>query len=414
VRIAVFTNQYPSRVSTFFAWDMAGLQAAGAELDVYALWPLEADLWAHVPAIGGEPPIPPSAVHHLPIGRALAGVAPWHGHGLGRFALDAARATTAAVRWGGGAVAKTAYVLPQARTWARQAPRYDHVLAYWGNHAATCAWAFARQQPVPTPFSTYLHAGIDLYFQRALLPTKLRDAAAIFPVCEFNERFLAEHAPRTYRAVRDRVHVHHLPIDLERLAYRRDARATDLVLGVGRFDRHKGFHHLVAAMAALPDARLELIGDGDERAALEGQVTRLGLGERVVLRGWCSPDEVLAAMQRATVLAHPSTGLGDAVPTVVKEALAVGLPVVGTDAVGIPELLDQGRAGLLVPPDDATALGHALRSLLADPTRRDHLAAAGRQHAEATFDGGRNGRRLFEILAAAPAPERRARRRVAV
>ena len=401
MRIAVFTNQFPSKVSTFFAWDMAALGAAGADIEVFAVWPDDPELWDWVPQVAGADAVPRDRIHHLTVRSALPSAVRHPSPGrLGRRSADAGRALAASLRWGPTTVAKTGYVLPLAWHWAQRATgRYDHVLAYWGNHAATCAWAFARELPGgPVPFSTYLHAGIDLYFQRALLPTKLRAAAAVLPVCEFNERYLAAHCGRAYAEVRERVHVHHLGIDLDAYPCRRDGRKADTVLGVGRFDRHKGFHHLVDAVGAVPGARLELIGDGDERSALERRAAEVGAGDRVSFLGWRSPDEVRAAMATATVLAHPSTGLGDAVPTVIKEALASGLPVVGSDAVGIPELLDHGRAGRLVPPGDVPSLARELGSLLADGPARDHLARAGRHHAEVTFDARLNGARLARIL----------------
>ena len=72
-------------------------------------------------------------------------------------------------------------------------------------------------------------------------------------------------------------------------------------------------------------------------------------------------------MRRATLLVHPSIGLGDAVPTVIKEAMALGTPVVASAVAGIPELLDEGRCGVLTPPRDPVALSEAMERLLDAP-----------------------------------------------
>lgn len=95
-------------------------------------------------------------------------------------------------------------------------------------------------------------------------------------------------------------------------------------------------------------------------------------------------------MRSATLFVHAPLG-EDAMPTVIKEALASGIPVVGSRTAGIPELLDDGRCGALVPPDDVPALTDAIATLLADPGLRHRYAEAGRRHAETTYDLGKNG-----------------------
>ena len=93
-------------------------------------------------------------------------------------------------------------------------------------------------------------------------------------------------------------------------------------------------------------------------------------------------------------------------PTVIKEAAALGLPVVGTRVAGIPELLDEGRCGCLVPPRDVQALASAIGRLLADePLRREYSQQA-RHHAETILNLWANGRRLAELLGVAACSER--------
>ena len=80
--------------------------------------------------------------------------------------------------------------------------------------------------------------------------------------------------------------------------------------------------------------------------------------------GWLRPADVKAEMEGATVFVHPSNGLGDAVPTVIKEAMALGVPVVASNTAGIPELLDGGKCGILVPPRNVIALADAVQKLV--------------------------------------------------
>ena len=95
---------------------------------------------------------------------------------------------------------------------------------------------------------------------------------------------------------------------------------------------------------------------------------------------------------------HPSSDLGDAVPTVVKESMALGTAVVASDVAGIPELLDNGRCGILVPPKNVKLLVAAIESLLCNNLLRQDYSYKARKYAEQKFDLWRNGKNLAEQL----------------
>src|SRR5439155_1531647 len=245
----------------------------------------------------------------------------------------------------------------------------------------TCAYLFHRLMERPVPFSIWLHAGTDLYRSPVYLREKLGYADGIITCCEFNRRFLEERYADAAGGVAAKVYVSYHGLDLAAFPYRPEGRPARTVLAVGRFARAKGFDHLLRAAGAL-SARgtpidVELVGDGPERAALAALARDLGLGERVRFRGWLPFAEVLEAMRRATILVHPSPGLGDGLPNVLREAMAVGTPVVASRVAGIPEALDDGRCGVLVPPADVAALTDAIAGMLADESRRREFAADG-------------------------------------
>jgi len=151
---------------------------------------------------------------------------------------------------------------------------------------------------------------------------------------------------------------------------------------VGRLEAHKGVSVLVDAVAAVPEVSLEIVGDGPERDALASQITRLGLGGRVRISGFTSPEELPAVYRRFDVLAIPSLetpGWIEQFGRVAVEAMASGVPVVASDSGSLPEVV--GDAGLLVPPGDAVALAEALRGLAADPARRAALSSRARERA---------------------------------
>ena len=110
-----------------------------------------------------------------------------------------------------------------------------------------------------------------------------------------------------------------------------------------------------------------------EMARLKKLAKQLGVEERIEFTGWLPFDEVKKYLEKNTIMIYPSCDLGDAVPTVIKEAMAAGLPVIGANIVGIPEILDYGNAGVLFPPKDIVALADSIRSLLLDRDLRNQF-----------------------------------------
>ena len=405
MRLAVFTSHFPGRVNTFFARDMRALIESGIDIDIFPLYPLDQDLWRYVPDILNDSVLPRDRVHHLSLGRTLrpSGLA---GGRLARFLRDTCAIRASALAYGVSPVVKSEYVFLKAWTWAQEhRDAYDHVLAYWGNYSASCAYLFHRQMRRPVPFSMFLHAGTDLYRDQVFLKQKMLYADNIFVVCDFNREFIKSRYADVYPQLERKIHLYHLGLELGEFTFRPDGRKPRTVLAVGSLEKIKGFDCLIQAISHVArrglDVELELIGDGPERAHLEQLAERLGISSRVAFRGLLTFDRVRAAMAEATILVHPSIGLGDAVPTVIKEAMALGTPIVASRVAGIPELLDDGRCGTLVTPKDIDLLAEAIEQLLVDPDLRRRHAAAGRQHAERQFDLWRNGSALAARLKSA-------------
>jgi glycosyltransferase involved in cell wall biosynthesis len=162
---------------------------------------------------------------------------------------------------------------------------------------------------------------------------------------------------------------------------RGSADGSVALLAVGALVRRKGYDVLVAALADLTDLpwRLTIAGDRTRHpataAALDADILRHGLGDRIAVAG-AVPDERLAELHAGAdlfVLPSRFEGYGMAFA----EAIAHGLPVVGTTAGAIPDTVPDG-AGILVPPDDAAALAHALRRLIGNDGERASLATAAR------------------------------------
>lgn len=148
----------------------------------------------------------------------------------------------------------------------------------------------------------------------------------------------------------------------------------------------KGIQYMLEALPqvaeAFPAVRYLLVGDGPYRPALEEQEARLGLSHRVVFTG--ARDDVARLLAAADLFVLPS--LTEALPTVVAEAMAAGLPIVATTVGGIPEMVRHGEAALLVPPQDPEALASAVTRLLANPRQAAAMGRSGRRLAASRFD----------------------------
>ncbi|MDT7950002.1 MAG: glycosyltransferase [Acetobacteraceae bacterium] len=170
--------------------------------------------------------------------------------------------------------------------------------------------------------------------------------------------------------------VHHLPNFAPDLAGAMPARlpAGRVVLALGRLHRNKGFDVLIRAMAGVPEAQLVLAGDGPERGALRALAEAEGIAARVHLLGWRQDTGALLAGCDVLVCSSRHEPLGN----VVIEAFSAGRPVVAAAVAGPLEVIDPGRTGLLVPPEDPARLAAAIRTVLGDPGLAAGLAAAGR------------------------------------
>jgi colanic acid/amylovoran biosynthesis glycosyltransferase len=148
------------------------------------------------------------------------------------------------------------------------------------------------------------------------------------------------------------------------------------------------------------------VGKGALVDDLQSLISALDLEQHVELAGPLPREELLELFPRASVVAAPcvvgSDGNRDGLPTVLTEAMALKVPVVATPVTGIPELVEDGRTGLIVPEHDPAALAGAIRRLIEEPETARRLAEAGRARVERDFDLRENVRKLrtlFEMAA---------------
>ncbi len=188
-------------------------------------------------------------------------------------------------------------------------------------------------------------------------------------------------------------------IDVQRFTppARRSGAGTRLLF-VGRLRYYKGLDTLLQAMVFVPEARLELVGDGPLRAELELQSQALGLQDRVDFVGEVDDAHLPGYYRQADVFVLPSNSRAEAYGIVLLEAMASGLPCITTElGTGTSWIVRHGVTGLVVPPNDPRALAGAIRRLLQDPDRHRAMGAAGRRRVEQEFTVGHMLRRIEAI-----------------
>ena len=171
---------------------------------------------------------------------------------------------------------------------------------------------------------------------------------------------------------------------------------------VGRLSPEKGVDVVIDALSSIPGYSLTIVGDGPARGDLERRAKARELGDRVRFVGRVSADRVRTMLKDAAAGVVPSRWYEN-MPLSVLETFAAGVPVIATDLGGLPELIDPGIDGALVPPDDDEALAAAIADLLGDPSRAFEMGRAARAKAVRTFAPEAHLRGLDEIYAQAAA-----------
>ena len=298
-----------------------------------------------------------------------------------RYLSMLARLSVGTIRYPRGFV-RTLALFPKSIFIAQQLQEegIGHIHVHWASHPTTLALIAAAFSDITFSFTVHAH---DIQVDRSLLGWKLREARFVRSCTEFNKRFLERLYPRDAKG---KIIVVHYGIEPDLYAGGArpfsNTKTAPRIITVAAHKPYKGLRFLIEACAMLRDEGIDfqcdLIGHGPLYAELDALVRHLHLEDHVHLLGARPEEEVAKRMRECDVFALPSIvqadGKMEGMPNALIEAMASGRPVISTTTAGIPELIDHGVDGLLVPPEDSRALADALRKMLTD---RDASAAMG-------------------------------------
>jgi glycosyltransferase involved in cell wall biosynthesis len=423
-RLAYLMGTFPALTETFVLGEIEALGEAGVKVDLYSLRR-------------------PRTAHDRSQGEAMAAQTRY-GLSLGRRALWAAnlRVFAKAPRRYLGALAsvagrtalnpihclKSLGLFPVAAAFADAMARdgVEHVHAHWANYPATAAYVVARILGIP--FSVTAHV-YDATLVRSLMREKIRRARFVVTCNAWSAERLARLTPEA----RARIILNYHGVTLERFDLAGCERTAGApcalrIFSCGSLYPRKGFPVLLEACRRLRDRgrafQCTILGEGPERARLERFVADHDLSSCVTLLGAQPHRDVLRQYRQADLfvlacmtdylgwrdlatdpllvlevgLAIPFRPITDGIPNVLVEAMAMGLPVVSTTVAGVPELVEHGHTGLLVPEQDPAALALAIERLMDDPGLRATMGARARLHVSERFDRRKNIQDLVRIL----------------
>ncbi len=396
MRVGYLVNQYPKVSHSFIRREIAGVEAYGIPVSRYSVRSCAPEL------------VDPRDLEELSQTKILLeqGKVPLMAAGL-RVALRSPRrflsALGQAIQLGRscdqGILKHVAYLIEACLLlqWCQQ-DDVQHLHVHFGTNSATVA-LLCHHLGGPS-YSFTVHGPEE--FDRApglALDRKIATASFVVAISSFGRSQLYRLCP--YEAW-SKIQVVHCGVDQQFLD-RPDTPVPDnaRLVCVGRLCEQKGQALLVEAIRRLREEQvpveLILVGDGPLRAEIEAVIARANLQDCITITGWASTDEVRETILSSRALVLPSFGEG--LPVVIMEALALGRPVLSTYIAGIPELVEPGKNGWLVPAGSIDGLTDALRSLLTTPTDElQRLGEAGHRATAQHHDAYDEAKKLAQLF----------------
>lgn len=292
----------------------------------------------------------------------------------------------------------------------------QHIHAHFASHPAAAAYVIHRLAGIPFSFTAH---GTDLHRDRHMLSEKVSKAEFVITISEYNKRLIISECGAE---IAGKVFVIHCGVDTEFFkpspGYShnsdkvKDSGSISIVC-VGTLHEVKGQKYLIEACKILRERGVSFtchfVGDGPDWHSLTRQVSTAGLDDQVKFHGRLNRDEIANLLRDVDVLVAPSVRTGDGrregIPVVLMEAMSSGLAVVASDISGIPELVQSGKTGLLVPPRNERKLADALEELHRNDDLRQSLGKHARFKVIQDFHLDGNASALLELFKASARKE---------
>lgn len=297
-------------------------------------------------------------------------------------------------------------IAEQVAEWAKSR-QLHHLHAHFATSAAEIAMQSGKLANLGYSFTAHAR---DIYHEKVdqqALVKRMQNARFVVTVSDFNRdylnKLLANHSCNG--------NIYRLYNGLDLTLFRPSPliHESGLIVSIGRLVPKKGMKYLLDACALLRDRnvafRAVIIGEGEERASLEQAIQRLALDQQVTLAGALSPSAVIEILSLSDIFVLPcivsEDGDMDGLPTVILEAMALGIPVISTRLAGIPEMIHHQINGFLVEQQQVPELADAMQVLLESNELRNTFRKQSHQCMEEQFNLQKNVGQLIQWFATA-------------
>ena len=395
MKIGYFMNSYPMTSTTFIRDEIQALEAQGVEIERYAI-----RQW-HQPLVDENDKSEQRRTRYILTGRTSALIFDFIAEAISNPAglLRALGTWQRLVRnAGGGFVRHCAYLLEAASL--KRRTKQDNIQHLHTHFAANSAAVALLSERFGGPSFSFTVHGPDDFENTVSLSLREKIVRARF-VAAISNYCRAQLASAAGIDVWSKLKIVRCGVDADTFtpsATPFDDNSTFVC--VGRFSRHKAQVLIVEATSRVahryPQVRVLLIGDGENRDAIEEAIHRLGMSDHVILMGWKSNVEVRQTLGQARAFLLPSFAEG--LPVAIMEAFAMGRPVISTYIAGIPELVDDS-CGWLVPAGSIEEIERAMIAALETPSSKlMEMGQEGRRRVLQTHDVNRNAAGLRKLF----------------
>ncbi len=272
----------------------------------------------------------------------------------------------------------------------------DHLHTHFSTNSATVA--LLAHQMGGQQYSMTIHGPDELFEMKENgLVEKVRHARFVVAITQYCHSIVDAETEGQFS---DKIHIVHCGLDMSEFEQPDKVPDNKTLICVGRLCKAKAQTLLIEALHQIvekhPDVRLVLIGDGEDRPAVEDAVARLDLQDYVEMVGWKSNSEVRQALRQNRAMVLPS--LAEGLPIVIMESFALGRPVVTTRICGIPELVD-ASCGWLADPGDVETLVQCLDAILSkNPDELTDMGKIGRKRVLESHDQNKSSEQLRTLI----------------
>jgi len=398
-KIAYIMSRFPKLTETFVLYEILALEQLGLAVEIYPL------LREHQTVTHHEAKRLVKRAHFHPFLSLPILWAQWHFIRRGpsdyfKLWLEVLHGTWGSLNFFVGAIG----IFPRVVRFAHEMEKQEitHVHAHFATHPALAGLIIHRLTGIPFSFTAH---GSDLHVERRMLDKKVEAAAFAVTISSYNKELMIKECGEE---TRKKIHVVHCGIDPDFFSRpnTRNGNGPFQIMCLASFEEVKGHKYLIQACQILHERGVDFcchfLGDGPLRSKIEAQIAETGIQDKFRLHGPNPRPEIARMLAEVDVMVLASvptrSGKREGIPVALMEAMASGLPVVASDISGIPELVQSGRTGLLVPPGNVALLADAIYALQENEEMRRCMGRAGREKVLCEFNQQNSAAQLSSLF----------------